>query len=96
MRRRLRARLRDVGDTSGYTPTELEAPLGPMAGTVQRRGHQRLHHGVRHPTGSQSACSAWQAMVSSTCLACILTPESAPQWGLAVCATTSCAYNSAG
>ncbi len=86
----------EMCDTSGYTPTELKAPLGPMAGLCSDADISGFITACGISTGSQSACSAWQAMVSSTCLACILTPESSSEWGLAVCATTSCAYNSAG
>jgi hypothetical protein len=83
-------------DTSGYTPVEMQMPIGPMAAMCTDADISAFVTacGV---TGTQTTCGAWEASASKTCSGCLLTAQSASTWGPLVCGTTMhCAYNSGG
>jgi MYXO-CTERM domain-containing protein len=85
----------EMCDVSGYTPSIMAPPLGPMAAVCSDADISAFDTACGM-AGSQSACATWESTASMACLGCLFTQATDAKFGLTVCQTTECFYNSAG
>jgi len=87
----------EMCDVTGYSPTEMAAPIGPNAGACSSDDISAFDTACLATTATAQTCQTWQSSASSACLNCLFTASTASSWGFLVCDTTgSCSVNTGG
>jgi MYXO-CTERM domain-containing protein len=83
----------EVCNVSGFTPTTMAAPIGPTSGDCTDQDISDFDTACLAASATQSTCSTWESSASKSCLGCLLTQDTATQWGALVCNTSGCNFN---
>ena len=83
----------EVCDVSGFSPTQMAAPIGPTSGDCTDQDISDFDTACLATSATQQSCSAWESSASKSCLGCLLTQDTASKWGALVCTTTGCNFN---
>jgi len=83
----------EMCNVSGYTPALMAAPIGPTSGDCTDQDVQDFDVACLATSATQATCSQWESNASPSCLACLVSQDTASKWGFLVCDSTGCQLN---